>query len=70
MMGEVLDIPVLHDVLDHVVLLVVSIECFLLLRRQLLLLFQFSLKGRDRGLIRLYNQGSKQLHRVYRTAAA
>jgi hypothetical protein len=70
MMGEVLDIPVLHDVLDHVVLLVVSIECFLLLRRQLLLLFQFSLKGRDRGSIRLYNQSSKQLHRVYRTAAA
>jgi hypothetical protein len=70
MMGEVPDIPVLHDVLDHVILLVVPIERFLLLRRQLRLLIQLNLKGRERGSIILYNQSSKQLYRVYRTGAA
>jgi hypothetical protein len=70
MMGEVPDIPVLHDILDHVILLVVPIERFLLLRRQLRLLIQLNLKGRERGSIILYNQSSKQLYRVYRTAAA
>jgi hypothetical protein len=46
MASEVLDLP--HHILNLVVLIVVSIECLLLLRRQLLLLFQLILKAREK----------------------
>jgi hypothetical protein len=57
MASEVLDLP--HHILNLVVLIVVSIECLLLLRRQLLLLFQLILKAREKNSIKLwlgYNQ--------------
>jgi hypothetical protein len=46
MASEVLDLP--HHILNLVVLIVVSIECLLLLRRQLLFLFQLILKAREK----------------------
>jgi hypothetical protein len=48
MVGKVLDVPVLHDILKHIVLLVVRVECFLLLGCQHVLLFQLSLKVKKR----------------------
>lgn len=56
MASEVLDGPVLHDALKHVVFVVVRVKHYLLLSRQLLLLLQYILKEEKKSSM---NYGSK-----------
>ena len=55
MLSEFSDFPVVHEVLEHVVLIAVCYQGFLLLRRQLLLLFQLILKQKgQQSLMKLW----------------